>query len=170
MLSQFFGLEEVVDLNIQTTHFTAENFERFRGFDKNVPIGVVQSQFFIGFHRSLLTRHIIETVTTRTTESPLMQPQGIYYLLQEEIYTKFYYLHEAFENGKLLHKDSTSREYLHKNWVWRVGIQPLEIVREYFGEKIALYFAFCGFYSTWLIFASVFGLITIFYGISDWNK
>ncbi|CAM9126612.1 unnamed protein product [Chrysoparadoxa australica] len=37
--------------------------------------------------------------------------------------------------------------------------QPLEPVAEYFGESIAFYFAWMGFYTRWLFFPSVFGII-----------
>jgi anoctamin-10/anoctamin-7 len=33
-------------------------------------------------------------------------------------------------------------------------------VKDYFGEKIALYFTFLGHYTTWLIYASIAGFIS----------
>ena len=42
-------------------------------------------------------------------------------------------------------------------WPWN---QPIERVKDYFGEKIALYFCWLGHYTTWLIGASVLGSIT----------
>lgn len=41
----------------------------------------------------------------------------------------------------------------HKPWS-----QPIDDIREYAGEKIALYFAFLGFYTLWLIPAAIVGL------------
>ncbi|CAB1336382.1 unnamed protein product, partial [Coregonus sp. 'balchen'] len=38
-----------------------------------------------------------------------------------------------------------------------MGYQPLDHIREYFGEKIAFYFAWLGFYTAWLLPASVVG-------------
>ncbi|CAG8616143.1 5643_t:CDS:10, partial [Ambispora gerdemannii] len=45
--------------------------------------------------------------------------------------------------------------------------RSLEKIREYFGEKLALYFAWLGFYSSWLLIATILGAITILYGVID---
>ena len=38
--------------------------------------------------------------------------------------------------------------------------------RKYFGEKIALYFAWLGIYTTMLIPASIFGILAFIYGLA----
>ena len=43
--------------------------------------------------------------------------------------------------------------------------QPLDAVRDYFGVKVALYFAWLGFYTNMLIFPSVVGVICFLYGL-----
>nr|XP_026692266.1 anoctamin-4-like [Ciona intestinalis] len=55
-------------------------------------------------------------------------------------------------------------------WIWaRPGAwarpQPLELIRMYFGEKIAIYFAWLGFYTMMLVPAAVFGIIVFLYGL-----
>ena len=49
-----------------------------------------------------------------------------------------------------------------RNWLL---YQPLDYIKDYFGVKIALYFAWLGFYTHTLLFASVVGLICFFYGL-----
>uniref|UniRef100_A0A1I8GIU1 Anoctamin n=1 Tax=Macrostomum lignano TaxID=282301 RepID=A0A1I8GIU1_9PLAT len=49
-----------------------------------------------------------------------------------------------------------------KNWY---RFQPLLLVRRYFGEKIAMYFAWLGFYNMWLAPMAVLGLIVFIYGV-----
>jgi hypothetical protein len=46
--------------------------------------------------------------------------------------------------------------------------QPLELVAEYFGESIAFYFAWMGFYSSWLMLPSVVGVI--YFCVQVWTR
>ncbi|KAJ3328165.1 hypothetical protein HDU76_010474 [Blyttiomyces sp. JEL0837] len=42
---------------------------------------------------------------------------------------------------------------------------PLDLMRDYFGEKVAFYFVYLDFYNTWLMISSIFGVITFIVGI-----
>ena len=42
--------------------------------------------------------------------------------------------------------------------------QPFTLIRSYMGEKIAFYFALCGFYNQMLIPPTIIGLIIFIYG------
>jgi len=57
------------------------------------------------------------------------------------------------------------RAQLRSSWlVWRQlpNKQPISEIKNYFGEEVALYFAFIGHYTTWLLPLSVFGLLSFF--------
>ncbi|CAK9298490.1 unnamed protein product [Gordionus sp. m RMFG-2023] len=43
--------------------------------------------------------------------------------------------------------------------------QPIGLIRKYFGEKIAIYFAWLGFYTKMLVPAALFGFLCFFYGL-----
>ena len=48
-------------------------------------------------------------------------------------------------------------------------LQPLDAIRDYYGVKIGLYFAWLGFYTNLLILPSIVGVITFLYGLSTWK-
>ena len=47
--------------------------------------------------------------------------------------------------------------------------QPLDQIRIYLGEQIALYFAWLGFYNLALLYASIFGLIVFLFGLGTYS-
>ncbi|XP_037066042.1 anoctamin-7 isoform X3 [Peromyscus leucopus] len=61
----------------------------------------------------------------------------------------------------------TQRQVLLQHWArwgkWN-KYQPLDHVRQYFGEKVALYFAWLGFYTGWLLPAAVVGTVVFLVG------
>ena len=101
---------------------------------------------------------------------------GIRKLLDDPVvFEKFYPLHDGFYRNKsnVEATEPSLRMYLHSHWAQFRNffkIQPLDQIRNYFGEKIALYFAFMGFYTYWLVFFSIIGLIVFIYGISTLNS
>jgi hypothetical protein len=57
--------------------------------------------------------------------------------------------------------DDQQRDQLNKIWLtWKVKPwqQPTDEVKEYLGEKVALYFEFVGHYTTWLWYLSIAGV------------
>ena len=64
------------------------------------------------------------------------------------------------------------RHKLYQEWASFTKVlkfQPLDSVRDYFGVKVALYFAWLGFYTNLLIVPSIVGLFCFIYGISYMN-
>lgn len=62
-----------------------------------------------------------------------------------------------------LHYDE-SLSRLKKDWVCQFfSAQPLDTICEYFGIKIAIYFAFIGFYTKWLLYPTLFGLFITYF-------
>ena len=72
------------------------------------------------------------------------------------------------ENDK--HREGVTRRSLAKNWSRLSKMfktQPYNEIRDYFGEQIALYFAFMGFYMKWLLFPVIFGIVSVLVGLAD---
>ncbi|XP_034096595.1 anoctamin-7 [Gymnodraco acuticeps] len=95
---------------------------------------------------------------------------GIDRLLSEGVFTAAYPLHEGgFQppSPPVPPQSLALRQILYSHWAnwssWR-SYQPLDHIREYFGEKIALYFAWLGFYTGWLLPASLVGIMVFLFG------
>uniref|UniRef100_A0A8C4ZM08 Anoctamin n=1 Tax=Gadus morhua TaxID=8049 RepID=A0A8C4ZM08_GADMO len=90
---------------------------------------------------------------------------GVDRLLSEEVFSAAYPLHEVpvCLSVCLL----SVRQVLFQYWA-RWGswyrYQPLDHIRDYFGEKVALYFAWLGFYTGWLVPAAVMGTVVFLFG------
>jgi hypothetical protein len=54
-----------------------------------------------------------------------------------------------------------------RNWF---KIQPLDRIRDYFGDEVALYFVWLGFYTKMLVPASLVGLACFIYGLATMDN
>ncbi|XP_061457515.1 anoctamin-7-like isoform X2 [Rhineura floridana] len=96
---------------------------------------------------------------------------GIDRLLNEGIYAAAFPLHEGpFElpDYEVLSEELNPRQILYRFWAqWRCWYkyQPLDHIREYFGEKVAIYFAWLGFYTAWLLPAAAVGTLVFLAGL-----
>lgn len=86
---------------------------------------------------------------------------GIERLLDEQTYTAAYPLHDGD-----FKQPGSMRNRLYTEWASVTKCyryQPLDYIKEYFGVKIALYFAWLGFYTHMLLFAAVVGVACFVY-------
>lgn len=70
-------------------------------------------------------------------------------LLKDECILAYSPLHDMVEL-----KDLEARWLVFAQWPWN---QPVDAIKDYFGEKIGLYFNWLGVYTSWLIVAAVVG-------------
>ncbi|KAM5138298.1 anoctamin-9 isoform 2-T2 [Mantella aurantiaca] len=80
----------------------------------------------------------------------------------------------VFETAFPLHcLDEHLGKQLKEKWArWRdvIYTQPVKEIREYFGEKVALYFAWLGWYTLMLFPAALVGMGVFFYGFMHFNS
>ncbi|XP_068962185.1 anoctamin-2 [Petaurus breviceps papuanus] len=108
---------------------------------------------------------IVHEILKRTSCSRANNMMGINSLIAHNIYEAAYPLHDGEYEGP--EADMNDRKLLYQEWA-RYGVfykfQPIDLIRKYFGEKIGLYFAWLGLYTSFLIPSSVIGVIVFLYG------
>jgi anoctamin-7 len=75
------------------------------------------------------------------------------------------YKNKANKNDKIV-----DRQLLYDHWAsWKClfKFQPINEIEHYFGTKVAFYFAWLGFYTTWLFPVALLGVLFFFFGFID---
>ncbi|XP_068699332.1 anoctamin-7-like [Montipora foliosa] len=149
-----------------TATFKANKLHKFAGSDN-------PDVYFKDTERTRVANEILETAVYGSRQKGEI---GISRLVEEEVYCAAYPLHVGpAELPSDWHKnpDGPEEETLNKRQVLReywarwgkwYKYQPLDHVREYFGEKIGIYFGWLGQYTAWLIMPSIVGLLVFLYG------
>lgn len=153
-------------LDYYTCQFKTSKLERFLGSED-------QENFFPPVQRHRIVEQILNTSAYGKRKKAEI---GIERLLEEGVYTAAFPLHDGpYEKPKhtILPEDLNPRQVLFEYWArWGCWYkyQPLDHIRDYFGEKIGIYFAWIGFYTAWLLPASVVGVLVFLYGVATINK
>ncbi|KAG0052109.1 hypothetical protein BGZ83_002987 [Gryganskiella cystojenkinii] len=88
-------------------------------------------------------------------------------VMDKKAYSSMFTLHEGSYKSKV-QPVPNRRTLLYHSWVQSRRSQPLEEIRFYYGEKIALYFAWIGHYTQWLIPAAIVGLVFLIFGLINY--
>ncbi|XP_040039244.2 anoctamin-7 [Gasterosteus aculeatus] len=123
------------------------------------------------FFKTSQRHQVLYEILARTAYGSVKRGEvGIDRLITEQVFTAAYPLHEGgfrLPTPPVSPQSLVLREILYSYWAtwssWR-HYQPLDHIREYFGEKIALYFAWLGFYTGWLLPASLVGTVVFLFG------
>ncbi|XP_030621678.1 anoctamin-1a [Chanos chanos] len=120
-----------------------------------------RDSFFDSKTRSSIVYEVLKR--TKCTRSKYVM--GISSLLGNGVYTSAYPLHDGDIEG--VHAEPNDRKLLYEQWASYsifYKYQPISLIRKYFGEKVALYFAWLGVYTQMLIPAALVGVIVFLYG------
>uniref|UniRef100_A0A2K6L0Z9 Anoctamin n=1 Tax=Rhinopithecus bieti TaxID=61621 RepID=A0A2K6L0Z9_RHIBE len=155
-------LEVVPDVppEYYSCQFRVNKLPRFLGSDN-------QDTFFTSTKRHQILFEILAKTPYGHEKKNLL---GIHQLLAEGVLSAAFPLHDGPfktppEGPQAPHLNQ--RQVLFQHWAhwgkWN-KYQPLDHVRRYFGEKVALYFAWLGFYTGWLLPAAVVGTLVFLVG------
>ncbi|XP_051847658.1 anoctamin-7 isoform X1 [Antechinus flavipes] len=143
-----------------TCQFKGTKLSRFLG--SNSP-----KTFFASTIRHQILYEILEKTSFGHERRGLF---GIEHLLSEKVFKAAFPPHDGpfqIPPEGLAPEEMNQRQILYHYWAkWSkwMKYQPLHHVRRYFGEKIAFYFAWLGFYTAWLLPASVVGVVVFLVG------
>uniref|UniRef100_A0A8D0SWR6 Anoctamin n=1 Tax=Sus scrofa TaxID=9823 RepID=A0A8D0SWR6_PIG len=94
---------------------------------------------------------------------------GIERLLNSHTYSAAFPLHDGqYWKPSEPPNPVNERYILCQNWArfsYFYKEQPFNLIRDYYGEKIGIYFVFLGFYTEMLFFAAIVGLVCFIYGL-----
>ncbi|CAF3489064.1 unnamed protein product [Rotaria socialis] len=145
-----------------TSVFEIAKKDRYMG-DNNFPV------HFTNIQRSFAVHEILQTTPFGLTEKGEI---GIERLVRDGVFQAAYSLHDGdYKFDKTEHpspfNENNPRRVLYDTWAsYKLfyKYQPLDLIREYFGEKVSLYFAWLGLYTTWLLPASLVGILVFCFG------
>eukprot|EP01135_Chromosphaera_perkinsii_P007078 Nk52_evm17s684 gene=Nk52_evmTU17s684 len=170
--------KEVVDLykDFYAANFKVVHQEKFAGYSPECP-----EMVFSNAQRTLLAKEFVHRLHTMSSGNGDRDTSKISYqeMIKKGAYDGCFVLHTGRpkDTVQAATSDTVSkyphiRSALYHKWAHIGNIfkyQPIHLIREYFGEKIAFYFAWMGFYVTWLIVPSLIGLLYLFYGLGTYD-
>lgn len=167
----FYPNEDLIskEADFFTAPFEKDRLEYFYVRDKDV--------FFTPSMRSRMAYYILSRAPYEIRGT--IKKFGITKLLDGGVYKAAYPLHDCRFNVKSNEEGCPNERYLlYKEWAHPKSfykMQPLDLIRKYYGEKIGIYFAWLGFYTIMLAIAAVVGLGCFIYGYktqetSTWSK
>ncbi|RVE65346.1 hypothetical protein OJAV_G00134760 [Oryzias javanicus] len=144
-----------------TCQFRTNKLQRFLGSDNRET-----------FFKTTQRHQVVYEILARTPYGSVRKGEvGIDRLVNEEVFTAAYPLHEGVFQPPappVAPQALGLRQILFAYWArwscWR-RYQPLDHIREYFGEKIALYFAWIGVYTGWLLPSALVGTLVFLFGL-----
>ncbi|XP_023809512.1 anoctamin-9 [Oryzias latipes] len=111
---------------------------------------------------TLATRiRIVNSILNETKIDTGEGTEGLEDLMNDGVFETMFCLHERTEQKKL-----------EGNWARWTAVfmkQPYDDIQKYFGEKVALYYLWLGWYTTLLIPAAVLGVVVFLYALAFFN-
>ncbi|XP_049825597.1 anoctamin-5-like isoform X2 [Aethina tumida] len=159
--SSFSKIMQCLGISLDPEKFPQKKYQLTAEFsrDKNYLFDTDSPDFFDTSVRTTVASYILERERFGNED----QDKGVKRLISEGVYKAAYPLHDGD-----LHTEGSKRNLLLREWAWTkncIKFQPIDEIKEYFGVKFALYFAWLGFYTHMLIPASFVGILCLIYAV-----
>ncbi|XP_043917931.1 anoctamin-6 [Protopterus annectens] len=166
-LTKLFSADESI-IKPEQEFFTAP-FEKDRLSDFHI---LDKDLFFTPSTRSRIIHYILCSVEYAVSRDNVKKV-GIEKLIESGVYKAAYPLHDTRFNYISEDLSCPNERYLlYREWAHPRSfykLQPLDLIRKYFGEKVGIYFAWLGYYTKMLLLAAVAGICCFGYGYSIRN-
>uniref|UniRef100_A0AAQ5YLB3 Anoctamin n=1 Tax=Amphiprion ocellaris TaxID=80972 RepID=A0AAQ5YLB3_AMPOC len=156
----FYPSEDLIrkETEFFTAPFEKDRLEYFYVKDRDI--------FFTPSMRSRMAYYILSRAPYEIRGS--IKKFGMNKLLDGGVYKAAYPLHDCRFNVRSSEEGCPNERYLlYEEWAHPKSfykMQPLDLIRKYYGEKIGIYFAWLGFYTIMLTLAAAVGLGCFIYG------
>jgi len=146
---------ETISLNMKLKEENGGSFHSFSVENKSMFVAEDESE---GFFRSIQRIYLIDTILEG---DPLFGGAGLKFnkLSEDGIVTRVFALPNEEKRKELVQIWANPKRMFKR--------QPLQLIRNYLGEEITLYFAWLGFYTQWLWYATVAGVIATPFWLVD---
>ncbi|KAK4879968.1 hypothetical protein RN001_008114 [Aquatica leii] len=143
------------DKSGQQREFTVSNLEDF------LPDGMHVDDLLTTAEKQKIIQHELENIRALPEDKHILgYPNYTLYEGQSIIYLCI--IQKLIKTIYPLHDNEELKKFGKKWYLTLFGAQPIEQIRLYFGEAIALYFSFLSFYTTALIIPTVLGFLQLF--------
>ncbi|KAK2588193.1 hypothetical protein KPH14_004232 [Odynerus spinipes] len=158
-------------------HWDTSKYSEEPSFYKSVDSGDREERFVVKDRDTAYTPAqrslIVMQILLRARYDENHEKAGIRRLLADGTFLDCYPLHEGPYDKPSYNGEILDRHLLYLIWAspmqW-FKKQPLWLIRRYFGEKVALYFAWLGFYTECLVAPAVVGLLCFIYGLGSMDS
>ncbi|KAJ3108702.1 Anoctamin-7 [Phlyctochytrium bullatum] len=182
MLRYMFSLVST-NILLDTEPFRVEELKHYQGGDMDaLGRAKVVSRFFSNSRRNYLTQLIVKRCRVRKLSTDA-KTHSIFHLIRHRVYSDLYATHcgphaRPKRSRRLNPTDpeppwQSARSELHAAWAaaplrlpFFLCAQPLRMIRNYYGERTAFYFAWLAYYTSWLWIAALLGLVVFVLGAS----
>jgi hypothetical protein len=158
-------LQDRVNFDLLTEVINPRDLDRYEGATNN-PEGLVNmiDNFVSNTRQQLIADSILMEIKVYSNRvKHKKSAMSLSKLLLKKVFTNALLLHDG--SYKTQKQVRNLRTELYQDWSKQFfQKQPFDKIREYFGEKIALYFSWLGFYTVWLAISALVGTVVFCYG------